>query len=71
MIWNKEHNVDFGTQNVEWKSEHYSQTGKEGPQKINTVGILYHSKWLNILPVSWIVEMFMSQYGEFLFVTSN
>lgn len=63
--------MDFGTQNVEWITEHYSQPGKEGSQKINTVGILYHSKRHNILPVSWIVEMFMSQYGVFLFVTSN
>lgn len=49
MISNKEHNVDFGIQNVAWIIEHYSQPGKEGPQKINTVGILYHPKWHNIL----------------------
>lgn len=32
--------MDFGTQNAECITRHYSQSGKEGPQKINTVGIL-------------------------------
>lgn len=43
----------------------------QGRLSINTVGILYHSKWQNILAVSWILEMWMNQDGIFLFVIHN
>lgn len=53
--------VDFGTQNAEFTTGHYLQPGKEGSQKMNTVGILYHSKWHNILAVSRILETITNQ----------